>query len=323
MRRFFILSIIASILIPAGSAKANVTPQSGLQAPTLVIVDTALDTSMSIFKDKLVQEVCIVEFDVCPNGKAIMEGPGSATLPRDLLVRKDLEHGTQMASLALRTNPQIKLIFIRIAGVDSKTKLLKPRGNRTIEMVLDWIIANQSKYNIHAVAVTQSTYNVSSPKLPFYLSAPGTDYCPKYPNTEVKINQLIKIGVPTFFPTGNNRDQSRVGWPSCIASSIAVGAVYDYGDVADYSNNDVKLVDFYAQGNNQVLSPGNKLVGTNGTSGAAIIASTIWTTVKTKRPELDFNQTFKSIIETAKTARFLSNTKLVNSNKYIVMPNSQ
>lgn len=315
MNKKLIMALAATIIalpVSVNSAGANTT-----QAPTIAIIDTALDTSLSLFKDRIAYEVCVVEIDVCPNGKPIMEGPGAAVIPSDLMQKLKLEHGTQMASLAVKTNMTVKIVFIRIQSIDSRTKLAKPRGNKTVEMALDWIIANQSKFNIQAVSMSQSAYNVTRSTLPFYMSAAGTDYCPKYPATEQKINQLVSMGVPSFFPTGNNSDKSRVAWPACISSSIAIGAVFNYGDVADYSNDDQKLVDFYAQGNNQVLNPNNQVVGTNGTSGATVIAATSWATIKSAKPNLTYNEIYNLMLNTAKPAKILVGGKVTSINKNI------
>lgn len=315
MNKKLIMALVATLIalpVSAKSAEANTT-----QAPTVVIIDTALDTSLSLFKDRIAYEVCIVEFDVCPNGKPIMEGPGAAVIPSDLMQKLKLEHGTQMASLAVKTNMTIKIIFIRIQSIDSKTKLAKPRGNKTVDMALDWVIANQSKFNIQAVSMSQSAYNTTRPTLPFYISAAGTDYCPKYPATDQRVNQLVSMGVPSFFPTGNNGDPSRIAWPACIPSSIAIGAVYDYGDAADYSNKDSKLVDFYAQGNNMVLGPNNQLTGSNGTSGATVIAATSWVTIKEAKPSLTYTQIYDLIANTSKPANGIVSGKKASIGKSI------
>jgi hypothetical protein len=315
MNKKLIMALVATLIVlplSAKSAEANTT-----QAPTIAIIDTALDTSLSLFKDRIAYEVCIVEFDVCPNGKPIMEGPGSAVIPADLMQKLKLEHGTQMASLAVKTNMTVKIVFIRIQGIDSRTKLAKPRGNKTVDMALDWIIANQSKFNIQAVSMSQSAYNVTRPTFPFYMTAAGTDYCPKYPATDQKVNQLVSMGVPSFFPTGNNADQSRIAWPACIPSSIAIGAVYDYGSVAEYSNRDNKLVDFYAQGNNMALGPNNQLTGTNGTSGATVIAATSWATIKSIKPGLTYTQIYDLIGSTSKPSNALVAGKVVSIGKTI------
>lgn len=317
MKRAKFLVFVSLFLLSPSAVHASNSNIDNYKVPTLVIIDTAIDTSMSIFKDRIVQEVCIVEFDVCPNGKSLMEGPGAATLPIEMLSRKDLEHGTQMASLAIKVNPNIKIIFIRIAGIDSKTKLLKPRSHKTVNMALDWVIANQKNFNIQALTMLQAAYNVNFPKIPFYMTAPGTDYCPKFPETNEKINTLMAIGVPAFFPAGNNSDKSRISWPACIPSSVAIGAVFDYGDVASYSNNDLKLIDFYARGNNVVMGPKSKLSGTNGTSGAAVITAASWISVKSANPNLNFSQIYDSFLVNASPAKMIENGKLITVNRSI------
>ena len=43
---------------------------------TLVIADTALDSSMSEFSNNIVHELCILDWPTCPNGENFMEGKG-------------------------------------------------------------------------------------------------------------------------------------------------------------------------------------------------------------------------------------------------------
>ena len=48
---------------------------------SIVIIDTAIDSSIPQVKAKLVQEVCILDRMLCPNGTKFQEGVGAATLP--------------------------------------------------------------------------------------------------------------------------------------------------------------------------------------------------------------------------------------------------
>jgi hypothetical protein len=310
MNKKLIMALVATLITLPLSAKAAEPTQN--QLPTIAIIDTALDTSLSLFKDRIAYEVCIVEFETCPNGKPFMEGPGASVLPANIITKFGLDHGTQMASLAVKTNMTVKIVFIRIAGVNPNNGAPKPRSEKTLDAALDWVIANHSKFNIQAVSMSQSTYNVTRPTLPFYMSAPGTDYCPKYPASELKVNQLLSLGIPSFFPTGNNSDRSRISWPACIPSSIAIGAAWNYGEWASYSNNDPKLVDFYSRGNNEVLGPNNKISFVNGTSGSTVIAATSWATVKSAKPNLTYAQLYELLAKTSTLAKGTVNGKIID-----------
>jgi len=315
MNKKLIMALVATLITLPLSAKAAEPTQN--QSPTIAIIDTALDTSLSLFKDRIAYEVCIVEFETCPNGKPFMEGPGSAVLPSNIITKFGLDHGTQMTSLAVRTNMTVKVVFIRIAGVNPNNGAPKPRTEKTLTAALDWVIANQSKFNIQSVSMSQSAYNVKNPKLDFYMTAAGTDYCPKKPETETRINRLVSLGVPSFFPVGNDRDYSRIAWPACVPSAIAVGATMPYPEIASYSNYDSKLVDFYSQGTIQTLGPNNVLQNIAGSSGATVIAATSWATIKSSKPTLSYTGIYDLISKTSIPVKGLggANGKLIDLGK--------
>ena len=112
MTKKLLTALVATLITLPISAKA--AEPTTRQQETIAIIDTALDTSLSLFKDRIAYEVCIVEFESCPNGKPIMEGPGSAVLPFEIISKYGLDHGTQMASLAVKENMTVKIVFIRI-----------------------------------------------------------------------------------------------------------------------------------------------------------------------------------------------------------------
>ena len=48
-----------------GSASAS---ELFYQAPSVVIIDTSLNQDIPIFDNKIIYEVCILDYPVCPNG---------------------------------------------------------------------------------------------------------------------------------------------------------------------------------------------------------------------------------------------------------------
>jgi len=295
-----ILSALAAItlIIPA-SANAASLQNKTVSKPTIAILDTALDTSLAIFKDKIIFEACVTQWASCPNGQFEMEGPGSATMRPDWISKNGFDHGTQMTSLAVATNPNINIVFVRIIGAN-QNGLRQATGEPTVFNALDWVIRNKEKFNIQAVSMSQGHHN---------LGAVGTDYCPKTPVTESKIKSLLDSGIPVFFPTGNARDYSRIDWPACIPSSIAVGATMPAGSIAIYSNYDPLLTDFFAQGTIQTTNVGNKVSNLAGTSASTVIAATQWATIKSAKPNLTYSQIYDLI---SKTATVTSNSRIKN-----------
>ena len=297
MNKKLISAIVAvAILIPA-SAQAASLQNKTVTYPTVAILDTALDTSLPIFKDRILFEACVTQWSSCPNGLSEMEGTNSSTLPVGVMSKNGFDHGTQMASLAIATNPNVKIVFVRVIGA-SATGLRQSSSEETVYNALNWVIRNKQKFNIQAVSMSLGHTGARSST---------TDYCPKTPITEGKIKELIGLQVPVFFPAGNNRDYQRIDWPSCIPSSIAIGATMPAGSIAIYSNHDPLLTDFFAQGTVKATTVGGKVINVGGTSASTVIAATSWATIKSAKPELTYDQIYNLISVTAKPT---SNSKI-------------
>lgn len=305
MNKKLISALVAiTLAIPTISANAASLQNKTVAQPTIAILDTAIDTSLPIFKDRILFEACVTQFSTCPNGMSEMEGTNSAIMPADQLSKNGFDHGTQMASLAVAANPNVKIVFVRIIG-SNPNGTRQVAGEPTVINGLDWVLRNKDRFNIQAVSMSQGHHN---------LGAAGTDYCPKTPITEGKIKALADAGVPVFLPAGNNRDYVRIDWPACIQSSIAVGAVMPTDEVAIYSNFDSNLVDFFALGTTRAIVPGGKVINVGGTSAATVIAATQWATIKAAKPTLTYTQIYDLIAATSiptKNSR-VSGGKLIN-----------
>lgn len=257
--------------------------------PTLAIIDTALDSSLSVFAGRITHEVCILDWNTCPNKTSFMEGPGAAGLPSEIYAKNNFDHGTQMTSIALAANPNMNVVFIRIIGNTA-------RGDRqitseaTVYKALNWVAQNKDKYNIQAVAMSQGRHD-------FPLR---NDYCPNTPTTVASINTLIGMGVPTFFATGNNRDYYRIDWPSCLTESIAISATDQYDAIAIYANHDKDKTDFFALGITKAYKPGGVQVNAAGTSVANQIAAAQWVALKQAKPTLTYQQIYDLILAKSK-----------------------
>lgn len=286
--------LITAIILVALSMTATSTTQKAQaeSVPTIAILDTALDTSLPIFKDKIAYEVCILEWNSCPNGQSFMEGPGSAVLPSNIISRNGFDHGTQMASVVANYATNLKIVFIRIIG-NTPSGVRQTTGEKTINAALNWVIANKDKYNIQAVAMSQGHHNLS----------PLTDYCPSTPLTKNAVKSLMDMGIPTFFPAGNGRDYSRLDWPACINESISVGATDQYNGVTLYSNYDPVRLDFYALGNTKVTLPGGSVINGAGSSISVQIAASQWVMLKSKKTTLSYDQLVSLLSSTSISVR--------------------
>jgi hypothetical protein len=290
MNKKILSATLAVALITPISAQAASLQNRTVAQPTIAILDTALDTSLPIFKDKILFEACVTQWSSCPNGLSEMEGTNSSTLNPNWISRNGFDHGTQIASIAVATNPNVKIVFVRIVGTSSDG-FRQSTGEATVYNALDWVIRNKDRFNIQAVSMSQGHSGGRGS---------GADYCPKTPITEGKINALMNFGIPVFFPTGNARDYTRIDWPACIPASIAVGATMPAETIAIYSNHDPLLTDFFALGQVKATNPGGRVINVGGTSASAVIAATHWATIKSAKPSLSYSEIYNLISKTSK-----------------------
>jgi hypothetical protein len=292
MNKKLLAAFIAVTLITPISANAALKNQSYVAGtPTLVIIDTAIDNKVNVFPGKIAHEVCLLDWNSCPNGKSFMEGPDAALLPYALITKNGFEHGTQMTSIAIANNPNMQIVFIRIIGATA-TGVRQLTSEKTVYNALQWVIDNKDRFNVQAVAMSQGRHD--------FPASLGDNYCPNTPITKSKIQTLISMGIPTFFPTGNGRDYKRIDWPACIDESIAIGATDQYGEITIYSNNDDRKVDFYALGNTQAVSPGSAVKNVAGTSASTQVAAAQWIAIKQAKPNYTYQQLYDLIGNTAK-----------------------
>lgn len=279
--------ITLSILPTANSAVLKNTTSN---VPTLAILDTALDTSIPAIKERLIGEVCILDWATCANGKSFMEGPGAAVIPLNLMVSRDLNHGTQMTSVAIANNPNMNILFVRIIGNTANGSRQSTKVN-TVPNALKWLYENKDKYNIKAVSMSQGHHNLKA----------GANYCPVN-NVDYWVDWFAKDNIPVFFPTGNGRDQKRIDWPACIPSSIAVGGAEQFDNVfatSITSNYDPALTDFWAPISSRVYLPGGFQGNAFGTSVSTQIAAAKWLAISSAKPTFNMAQILDVIKKTS------------------------
>ena len=263
------------ILIAVFTAGVLVPAQGDPLQRSLVIIDTGFDTSLPIIKDAVIYESCIMLWSGCPNGTSFQEGPGASALPTNISNTSNMSHGTQMASIAMNANPGQKIVLIRVVAYNANGDRM-PISDSTVVKVFKWIASKRTELNIGAVAMAQG----------YHPTASGKNYCPKNVEMEKIILDLKIANVPVFLPTGNAADKTRIDWPACIPAAIAIGAINSKGQIADYSNYDRNLVDFYTPGDAQALLPGGSPSSAVGTSVSTLIAASYWMNVASLKPEL-------------------------------------
>lgn len=231
MRRS-IMSIMTALLIGVTLHPANALPEK-----TLAIIDTGFNIEDSIISSHTVHEVCIMDYYMCPNGQNFYETDTAAGLTANQIRFSEFDHGSKMARAAIATNPNIKLVLIRIIAQ-------APNGNRmstsenVVAKALQWVSKNYLLYNMGAVAMSQGTSRSDS----------NMRNCLSIPAAEREIRYLKLHNVYSFFPIGNDRRTTQINWPACLSDSVAVGGLDRAGNIADYNNYAPAQVDIYENG---------------------------------------------------------------------------
>ena len=188
------------------------TPASAAADKTLVIIDSGINKNLPWAANAVVEEACFIQYGKCPNGQASMTGPGAAHLDPLLVKDKALSHGTQMASVAVAVNPNVKIVFVRIVGMSDKG-FANSYTTKPLAQALTWVNENAARLNVGAVSISLGrVYSEAS--------------CPvaAEPTLQPTIASLAAANIPTVIAAGNNYDANKINYPACIPDAIAVGA---------------------------------------------------------------------------------------------------
>lgn len=245
------------------------TPANAASDKTLVIIDSGINTNLDWAKNAVIEEACFIEYGMCPNGTISMVGPGAAYVDPALVKDKAMSHGTQMASIALTVNPDVKIVFVRVVGM-SRKGYANTYTTKALALALDWVSANAARLNVGAVSVSFGRV---------YREAA----CPIEAKLQAQIIGLASVNVPVVISTGNNSDQKKINYPACIPQAIAVGATdtpYTIKQITGtvypimlISNSSPEL-DLYAMGRWTATDINGVKAVSLGTSGATVSVAT-------------------------------------------------
>ena len=198
------------VVTPTTTPEVTPTPTPVVASPTpvvnskpVVIIDSYFDTRVTN-----TTIVCIAT-DKCVN-----------TAKPSARVSDAVNHGTAMAEVARRNNPNVPLILLRSATVNNKGAVAILNGNDFLA-ALKWVDANSS--NVSAVSFS---YGLSG-----NMTKPGD--CKLSPTGLVNIKivdpairstvaSLKNKGIPVFVSTGNDSNRKPVAYPACITDTVSV-----------------------------------------------------------------------------------------------------
>ena len=281
----------------------TIFPAQSATKLTVAVIDVGANTSLFT---NIVTEVCIVEMLACPNGKNFMEGQGAADtgVPK----HKSFDHGTNMLSIINRINPEIGLIPIRIVATTTNG-YPGLYSNKAVKQGLDWVLENQTKYNIVAVNVSQGKIfsNCAVPE--------GT----------AAVIALLKVrGVAVIASAGNDSNKNSMMSIACLPDVISIGAT-DNPDpgvsglpfckncsptIARYSNGNPS---FYTNGRWYVTQGNGSTKFTAGSSNSTAAFTALWV----KNYQGNYLDTF-SLISSLSTV--ITNADRIG--KYVFIPQS-
>jgi hypothetical protein len=193
--------LLVGLFAIAGIAPAQASAQAS-EKESIVIIDSHFDASLI---DGDVVQVCVVAARLC----------NRHDLPRNANQFRSYNHGTIMADVVRAHNPNATLILVRAANLT--TSVVTGIG---LGLALDWVEANQGRYNIKSVSFS---YNAGN----------GTRCTPASPGKNVRVAHqeivdsvanLRAAGTTVFAASGNYGAGNRIDYPACIPDVVAVGS---------------------------------------------------------------------------------------------------
>jgi hypothetical protein len=272
-----VLATLLTIQFATAIVSTHVMPAQ----KSLVIIDSGINTDLPWAKNAVVDEACFVEFHRCPNGFSQMIGTGASKMTPAMTTAGSLSHGTQMASVAIAVDPNVKIVSIRITGMTPKG-VPTPYSGKAISWALDYVEANKARLNVGAVSISLGNSYRSTT-------------CPIVGNLQKQITNLTASGVPVAIAVGNG-GSTKIDYPACIPQAIAVGAPedrYAMKEVAGWVypimaiSNHNSEVDYFVNGKYTVSDLSDNKKVSFGTSNSTVA----FATYLTKRLSVEENLT--------------------------------
>jgi len=182
----------------------------------VAVLDSGVDASHVDLADALIAERCFCQnadgTGCCPDGSTNQGGEGSA--------RDDHGHGSNVAGIIVSNGtlaprgiaPDSSLVAVRV--LDSENRF---NSTSQILSALDWIITSRPDVDVVNMSLgTGQRFQGNCDSATAWTALLAS-----------AIDTLRARGTPCFVSAGNEADLAAMGAPACVASSIAVGAVYD------------------------------------------------------------------------------------------------
>ena len=175
---------------------------------SVVIIDSGVDTQ-GFLKNYIVDEACFIEYGKCPNGLNSMTGAGASHISPTSTTQRVFSHGSEMASVVIARNPNVKIVMIRIIGMSSGgyANTFTPKA---VALALAWVNENAVRLNVTAVLAAMGRENKGG-------------VCQIEKPLQDLVISLNGKGVQVVSSTGNMA-RNYIDYPACIPEVVAVGA---------------------------------------------------------------------------------------------------
>ena len=230
----------------------------------LVIVDAYFDSSKISGE---VVNVCIAKTG-CELTPSPIAGTSSA-----------FNHGTAMAELARKANPDAKIYLVRVASAskDSRTGAVTLQVVNGNDFLNSLRFVQSNKEEIGAVSFSYSMNGNMTKPGECRLSTTGSvNVSIVDPQIRSTVAELKTSGIPVFAATGNDGNRKPVSYPACIpdVASVASG----FGDKILASSNHDASTDYVGALPANTLSYTSTIFGTisHATSTATVSVASMW-----------------------------------------------
>lgn len=284
-----LLALLSAVLVIT-----TIQPSQAQDQNVLAIIDTAIDSNKVT---SVIHEVCFTDSlaMACPDGKLFMEGKGAAgskVWPTSTL--NAIYHGHNMAQVALTVDPNVKIIFVRVANITA----LGNSGvtTKTLSLGMDWVSKNAAQYGIDAVSISQSSSSKNNLD-----ACTGSGVLKDDGVRSINATSLLALSnIPVFAGTGNNSNAPKtivpVGFPACISQVVGVGAVKpSLTELASYTNRGVGL-DVISLGTQDVKNYKGTSVTLSGTSVSTALTATSYVKNKGSKTFIDFSNNLSKVL---------------------------
>jgi len=200
-RLILVTALAVALIAPATSASA-------VGEKTVVIIDSGVDTQ-GFLKNYIVDEACFIEYGKCPNGLNSMTGTGASHISPTSTKDRVFSHGSEMASVVIARNPNVKIVMIRIIGMSSNgfATTFTPKA---VAQALAWVNENAVRLNVTAVLASMGRENKGG-------------VCQIEKPLQDLVISLNGKGAQVISSTGNMA-RNFIDYPACIPEVVAVGA---------------------------------------------------------------------------------------------------